>query len=918
MHGLFFNLRRKQAMNKKLFFVLLLALLLLTGCATGKFYSYDSGLDKDDQPNITNNNKFTIAVTPFTLSDKIPENHQDIAQFEKHFWANNIVQLLKKSPYVKNAYYSPTITPCPDYYINGIILLSDGENTEAEISVFVSDGTILYKDTYGYANNKNDFNDSEYLYKPWYKFINKINKTLRETNYNKDLLFQKKVNGYAGTVVAPKKVNDKLEKMVDEASMYERDKLLSFSTHIVEETCDELKQQYIKWQKDSTLSAEQVRVKKNTSLAMSFVAAAAGAAVQSAGADSSTLQQQSDQLMQTALSKDEDTFVDANIAYDEEKMTDDNRGIEQVMLKLHQVVKELVIGEQNTQEQTLESMLVKLHTVMPKHPAVAEVVKDEAINVNSALDALIGKEPVEDKSNDSGSNQNKPGDKVSDEAVSKTPERTPQTAAEGQENKSENKIVVSNENIAPMQLSDNADNIVGSTWYGTGADTDYIEYTFEKDGTLLWKNLDKDTLLEKKMIGEITGRATWEQAGDRVYMQMNNKGYIEYEGIINGNQMEGTLWTIKGTKKNWSAYKRSNTATPEHPAVAEVATAETMNVNNALDVHIGKIPVEGMSNDSGSAVNTGDNKVSDEAESKTAERIETPPSQTAAEEQPVQENKFGNETGVSTENIAPAQLAVNGDNVVGSTLRETNQTIVPDGSPQIKTEKDIYNIGEKIRINFFNAPGKQTDWICIAKAGSPDSEVQDYQYLPEGLTQGVLTFDTFMPGKYEARAFYNYRHHKYVVTARYSFSVKHSAVTGDEKPLIIKGLYLGMDVNDARNILSQLLPKRWRISNAGDYGLWDAVFLGFMLERAEEREYALMYYNHRNEEEMIQWRQEMDRMAVDNAELRAKLDVMDQHVANLQGTPVDPAYVPEGAQDIALSPDVIDKLTQAPPTAGQP
>jgi hypothetical protein len=98
------------------------------------------------------------------------------------------------------------------------------------------------------------------------------------------------------------------------------------------------------------------------------------------------------------------------------------------------------------------------------------------------------------------------------------------------------------------------------------------------------------------------------------------------------------------------------------------------------------------------------------------------------------------------------------------------------------------------------------------------------------------------------------------------------------------------------------------------YGLWDAIFLGFMVERAEEREYALMYYNHRNEEEMIQWRQEMDRMAMDNAELRAKLAIMDQQVANLQGTPVDSAYVPEGAQDIALSPDVIDKLPQAPPT----
>jgi len=98
------------------------------------------------------------------------------------------------------------------------------------------------------------------------------------------------------------------------------------------------------------------------------------------------------------------------------------------------------------------------------------------------------------------------------------------------------------------------------------------------------------------------------------------------------------------------------------------------------------------------------------------------------------------------------------------------------------------------------------------------------------------------------------------------------------------------------------------------YGLWDVVFLGFMVERANEREYALMYYNHRNEEEMIQWRQDMDRVAVDNEELRDKLAVMDQQVADLEGTPVDSAYVPEDAQDIALSPDVINMLTQAQPT----
>jgi hypothetical protein len=36
-----------------------------------------------------------------------------------------------------------------------------------------------------------------------------------------------------------------------------------------------------------------------------------------------------------------------------------------------------------------------------------------------------------------------------------------------------------------------------------------------------------------------------------------------------------------------------------------------------------------------------------------------------------------------------------------------------------------------------------------------------------------------------------------------------------EKPLIIKGLYIGMDINEARNILTQLLGKEWKLSTVG-------------------------------------------------------------------------------------------------------
>ncbi len=97
--------------------------------------------------------------------------------------------------------------------------------------------------------------------------------------------------------------------------------------------------------------------------------------------------------------------------------------------------------------------------------------------------------------------------------------------------------------------------------------------------------------------------------------------------------------------------------------------------------------------------------------------------------------------------------------------------VFADESPQVKTDKDVYSEGEKIRVNFFSAPGYSRDWICIAAAGSPDTDAGDYQYMPNGESQGVLTFDAPAPGKYEVRAYYNYSRNGYVVSARHSFSV---------------------------------------------------------------------------------------------------------------------------------------------------
>ena len=60
-------------------------------------------------------------------------------------------------------------------------------------------------------------------------------------------------------------------------------------------------------------------------------------------------------------------------------------------------------------------------------------------------------------------------------------------------------------------------------------------------------------------------------------------------------------------------------------------------------------------------------------------------------------------------------------------------------------------------------------------------------------------------------------------------------------------------------------PPPYVYNLAPRYGLFDAVFLAFMVDHVAEREYALMYYNHQNDEAFVQWRQQMDQMAADNA-----------------------------------------------------
>lgn len=103
-------------------------------------------------------------------------------------------------------------------------------------------------------------------------------------------------------------------------------------------------------------------------------------------------------------------------------------------------------------------------------------------------------------------------------------------------------------------------------------------------------------------------------------------------------------------------------------------------------------------------------------------------------------------------------------------------------------------------------------------------------------------------------------------------------------------------------------PPHYAFMGAPSFGMWDAMFMWFMLDHISDRNYSRMYHNHQNDPDFQKWRQEADKLSGENAELKAKLANLDKEVADLKGEPVDPSYIPQGVDaDIALNKKVVDK-----------
>ena len=97
---------------------------------------------------------------------------------------------------------------------------------------------------------------------------------------------------------------------------------------------------------------------------------------------------------------------------------------------------------------------------------------------------------------------------------------------------------------------------------------------------------------------------------------------------------------------------------------------------------------------------------------------------------------------------------------------------------------------------------------------------------------------------------------------------------------------------------------------AARYGMFDGLFLGYMLGHAMTPSYARMAYHHQNDPGMKQWMRDMEEQAADNAEVRSQLNELKAQMAAMAGTPIDPSYLPPGMDpDLVMAPEVVASLT---------
>ncbi len=113
-------------------------------------------------------------------------------------------------------------------------------------------------------------------------------------------------------------------------------------------------------------------------------------------------------------------------------------------------------------------------------------------------------------------------------------------------------------------------------------------------------------------------------------------------------------------------------------------------------------------------------------------------------------------------------------------------------------------------------------------------------------------------------------------------------------------------------------PPAYAMSAPRRFGVWDGLFLWFMLDTLTRPGHAGFFHDNANDPGYRDWRAEAERQAKDNGELRAKLDRLDQTVAAQAGTPREAGRLPPDVPVTLARADSADAAPAAAKGSGMP
>ena len=273
--------------SKKVFGWLLglLAMPLVTGCAV----SLNKSIAMPKAP-VAEARKVTVAVLPFETVEKAAEPSDDpeaappkkdydenVRNFEKKYFAARLVETLAKSPYVKEAYVSPVISPSVDFVIKGGIIQSDGEDTKVTITFTRCCWKDADTDTFSIDLASKHF---EQMPDPgsqlWIDPVNQLGSILEKmTPEELRSIEQERIAAYledSGKTKQSEATYVKARRVVNRAARLERTKLLSQFSNKNMEFAMPLAPTYAEWQRKSTKQFEEKR-QKNLQTGLNILAA---------------------------------------------------------------------------------------------------------------------------------------------------------------------------------------------------------------------------------------------------------------------------------------------------------------------------------------------------------------------------------------------------------------------------------------------------------------------------------------------------------------------------------------------------------------------------------------------------------------------------------------------------------------------